>query len=121
VCCLEQTVINLLSEYGVKAECRREAPGVYVQGEKIASLGLRIRKSCAYHGIAFNLDMELEPFSRIHPCGMADLKMTQLSAFTKSIDRLKLSLQLAEYFMKNLRYTSAQYCFRESVEQNHGN
>jgi lipoyl(octanoyl) transferase len=75
---LEQSVIDLLAEYGVAAERRTDAPGVYVAGAKIASLGLRVRNGCSYHGLALNVDMDLEPFSRINPCGYAGLAVTQL-------------------------------------------
>ncbi|MGH8204467.1 MAG: lipoyl protein ligase domain-containing protein, partial [Steroidobacteraceae bacterium] len=57
---------------------RRDAPGVYVAGRKLASIGLRVRRGCSYHGLALNVDMDLEPFARINPCGMAGLSMTQL-------------------------------------------
>jgi lipoyl(octanoyl) transferase len=67
-----------LSEYRINSEGRREAPGVYVDGAKIASLGLKIKKGCCYHGLAFNVDMDLKPFSAINPCGYAGLRVTQL-------------------------------------------
>lgn len=79
VMALEQSVINLLAEYGIYAIGHREAPGVYVNGAKIAALGLRVRRSCCYHGISVNVAMDLEPFSRINPCGHPGLKVTQLS------------------------------------------
>lgn len=75
---IEQAVISLLDELGITAESRADAPGVYVNQAKIASLGLRIRHGCSYHGVALNVDMNLEPFSRINPCGFAGLKVTQL-------------------------------------------
>jgi len=64
----------------VKGERKPGAPGIYVDGEKIASLGLRVRRGCTFHGLAFNVDMDLEPFQRINPCGYAGLQVTQLSA-----------------------------------------
>ena len=78
VCALERAVIELLSGYGISAAARADAPGVYVDGAKIASLGLRIRKGSSFHGLALNVAMDLEPFSRINPCGFADLPVTQL-------------------------------------------
>ena len=78
VSALEASVINYAREWGIQAECRRDAPGVYVAGAKLASLGIRIRRGASYHGLALNIDMDLAPFERIHPCGYADLKMTQL-------------------------------------------
>ena len=77
---LEQSVIELLRPHGIAAQGRRDAPGVYVQGRKLASVGMRIRRGASYHGLAFNVNMDLEPFSRINPCGYAGLQMTQLAA-----------------------------------------
>lgn len=76
---LETTIINLLSTYNIVAEARREAPGVYVNSAKIASIGLRIRRGYCYHGLAFNIAMDLNPFTGINPCGMSRLAITQLS------------------------------------------
>jgi lipoyl(octanoyl) transferase len=78
---MEGAVIDLLSEYRINSEGCREAPGVYVDGAKIASLGLKIKKGCCYHGLAFNVDMDLKPFSAINPCGYAGLRVTQLKDF----------------------------------------
>lgn len=75
---LEQSLIEWLAARGVVAGARRDAPGVYVDGAKIAALGLRVRGGCSYHGISFNVDMDLEPFSRINPCGYPGLAVTQL-------------------------------------------
>jgi len=76
---LEQAVIDLLESYGIAAERRQDAPGVYVNGNKIASLGLRVRRNGCYHGLSLNVDMALEPFGRINPCGHAGLGVTQLA------------------------------------------
>lgn len=78
VSALEQSVLGLLADYGIAAAARPDAPGVYVAGAKIASLGLRIRKGASYHGLALNVAMDLEPFSRINPCGFEALPVTQL-------------------------------------------
>jgi len=80
VTALERAVISYCKSLGITAECRKNAPGVYVDGRKIASVGLRIRRGASYHGLAFNVNMDLEPFSRINPCGYAGLQMTQLAA-----------------------------------------
>ncbi|MCA1921830.1 lipoyl(octanoyl) transferase LipB [Buttiauxella noackiae] len=77
---LEQTVVNTLAELQIEAYPRADAPGVYVDGRKICSLGLRIRKGCSFHGLALNIDMDLSPFLRINPCGYAGLEMTQVSS-----------------------------------------
>jgi lipoyl(octanoyl) transferase len=74
---MEQAVIDLLASRGIAASARREAPGVYVDGAKIAALGLRIRNGCCYHGLAFNVDMDLAPFHAIDPCGYPGLAVTQ--------------------------------------------
>jgi lipoyl(octanoyl) transferase len=74
---LEHAVIELLAEYGVSAAGREDAPGVYVDGSKVAALGLRIRKGCAYHGLSLNVDMDLSPFDAINPCGYPGLQVTQ--------------------------------------------
>jgi lipoyl(octanoyl) transferase len=75
---LEQTVVALLAAHGVAAAARPDAPGVYAGGRKIASVGLRVRRSCSYHGLALNVDMDLGPFRGIDPCGHAGLEVTQL-------------------------------------------
>ena len=79
VTALERAVIEYCARFGIRAECRAGAPGVYVDGAKLASVGLRIRRGGSYHGLAFNIGMDLEPFQRINPCGYAGLKMTQLA------------------------------------------
>jgi lipoyl(octanoyl) transferase len=76
---LEQAVIALVAEHAVHAVGRRDAPGVYVEGRKLASVGMRIRRHASYHGLALNVNMDLAPFSRINPCGMAGLEVTQLA------------------------------------------
>jgi len=81
VTALERAVIDYCASLGIDAECRKNAPGVYVNGRKIASVGLRIRRGASYHGLAFNVNMDLEPFQRINPCGYAGLQMTQLADF----------------------------------------
>ena len=79
VSALERAVVEYCARFGIAAECRADSPGVYVDGAKLASVGLRIRRGGSYHGLAFNIDMDLEPFQRINPCGYAGLAMTQLS------------------------------------------
>jgi len=74
---MEQAVIDLLAAHGVVAERRAGAPGVYVDGAKIAALGLRVKQGCTYHGLAFNVDMDLAPFAAINPCGYAGMRVTQ--------------------------------------------
>lgn len=75
---IENSVIDVLAGFGIHGESQRKAPGVYVNGAKIAALGLRIRQGCSYHGLSFNIDMDLSPFRRINPCGYAGLEVAQL-------------------------------------------
>ena len=78
VTALERAVIALAAQWGIAAECRRDAPGVYVAGHKLASVGVRVRRQGAYHGLALNVAVDLAPFARINPCGYAGLEMTRL-------------------------------------------
>ena len=75
---LEHSVIDLVAPFGVHALGRRDAPGVYVEGRKLASVGMRIRRGASYHGLALNVDMDLTPFAQINPCGIAGMQVTQL-------------------------------------------
>ena len=86
VTCLEQAVITLLAGYGISAQARADAPGVYVNHAKIAALGLRIRRGRSFHGLSLNVDMDLEPFTRINPCGYEGLEVTQLKTLLDDID-----------------------------------
>ena len=83
---LERAVVDTAAEYGIEARGRRDAPGVYVDGCKLAALGLKISRQCSYHGIALNVDMDLEPFSRINPCGFEALPVTDLSTLGATMD-----------------------------------
>ncbi|XQE66583.1 lipoyl(octanoyl) transferase LipB [Pseudomonas sp. P3C3] len=78
VTAMEQALVDVLAGYGIEAAPKADAPGVYVAGDKIASLGLRVRNGCSFHGLALNVDMDMAPFQRINPCGYAGLKMVQL-------------------------------------------
>ena len=78
VCRIEQAIIDTLDEWNIGAERREGAPGVYVAGAKVAALGIRVRRGCTFHGLAFNIGMDLEPFHRINPCGYQGLQVTSL-------------------------------------------
>ena len=93
---LEDSVIDWLQQQGVSAHTRAGAPGVYVDQAKIAALGLRIRKGCCYHGLSVNVDMELEPFSRIDPCGYPGLAVTQLRDLGVDVGIEQLGDELAD-------------------------
>ncbi len=78
VSAMELSLVDVLAGYGIQAAPKAEAPGVYVKDDKIASLGLRVRRGCSFHGLALNVDMDMTPFQRINPCGYAGLKMVQM-------------------------------------------
>ena len=98
---VEAAIIKVLAQWGVDAAPDVNAPGVYVSGKKIASLGLRVRRACSFHGLSINLDMSLEPFNRINPCGYAGLEVVQLrdlSEYTHQQNFERLKQQLVEAF-----------------------
>lgn len=100
---MEQAVIDLLAEYGVAAEGREDAPGVYVGIAKIAALGLKIKKSCSYHGLSFNVDMDLSPFDNINPCGYEGLRVTQAIEVGISVPWEELQAQLTQNLVHGLQ------------------
>lgn len=99
---IEQSVIDLLAELGIEAYGDVNAPGVYVAGEKIASLGLRIKNGAVYHGLSLNVDMDLTPFSWINPCGYAGLKVTQLKNHGISLTVTQTAEKLLPHLERNL-------------------
>jgi lipoyl(octanoyl) transferase len=101
---IEQSIIDLLADYGVESNARRDAPGVYVNNAKIAALGLRVRKGCSFHGLALNVDMDLEPFNRINPCGYEGLEVTQLKNYVNDVDIENVISDLQQKLLKNLSY-----------------
>jgi lipoyl(octanoyl) transferase len=100
---LEQAVIELLASLGLNAERRVGAPGVYVDGAKIAALGLRVRNGCSYHGLALNLDLDLAPFSRINPCGYAGLAVTRVVDLVPQAERDAIEAGLIRALASALR------------------
>lgn len=110
VTALEQCVVKTLADYGINAYPKPDAPGVYVDGKKICSLGLRIRKGCSFHGLALNIQMDLTPFRNINPCGYAGLEMCQLADFVAEAeaDCDKVSPKLVDYFTQILGYNKQQ-------------
>ena len=107
VCQLEKAIIGCLSEYNIQALGKRDAPGVYVQERKIGSLGLRIKKQRSYHGLSLNVNMDLEPFLRINPCGYQGLVMTDIqkeSQLTESISVETIATKLEKHLLENLGY-----------------
>ncbi|WP_295488612.1 lipoyl(octanoyl) transferase LipB [uncultured Pseudomonas sp.] len=101
---IEASLVVLLASYQVTAAAKPDAPGVYVDNAKIASLGLRIRNGCAFHGLALNVDMDLAPFRRINPCGYAGLAMTQLRDHTGPIELDEVRTRLREQLVRHLDY-----------------
>ncbi len=98
---IEQSMIKTIARYGIPGEPRSDAPGVYVQGDKIGSLGLRVRRGCSYHGLSLNVDMDLEPFSRINPCGLFGVAVTDMARYASvqlaTVQQQLLEVLLAEY------------------------
>ena len=92
---LEDAVIETVAGYGVEASARRDAPGVYVGGRKLAAVGLRVKRYCSYHGLALNVSMDLEPFGRINPCGFPDLETTDLARLAGVTDLARVGADLA--------------------------
>lgn len=107
VTAMEQSLVDLLASYAVEAAPRPDAPGVYVGDAKIASLGLRVRRGCSFHGLALNVDMDMQPFSRINPCGYSGLQMTQLSEqVTKPVVMVEVAQRLEQALRNQLGYCS---------------
>jgi lipoyl(octanoyl) transferase len=100
---IEQAVIDLLADYGIKAGRKESAPGVYVAAAKIAALGLRIKHGCSYHGVSLNVDMDLAPFDAINPCGYAGLRVTQLRDLCGEADTERAGQRLAHQLEKQLK------------------
>lgn len=104
VTALEESVVHTLDELAIHAYPRPDAPGVYVDGKKICSLGLRIRKGCSFHGLALNIAMDLAPFQRINPCGYAGLQMTQVSDLKAGATLAQIQPRLVHHFTQLLGY-----------------
>ena len=103
---IENSLIDLLTQYDIAAQAKPDAPGVYVGDKKIASLGLRIRRGCSFHGLALNVDMDLQPFQRINPCGYAGLHMTQLREETQQpVDMTEVSVRLRDTLVSHLKFS----------------
>lgn len=103
---LEQSVIDLLAHYAIRAQRRVGAPGVYVDQAKMAFIGLRIHRHCSYHGISLNIDMDLAPFARIQPCGIPGLKITQLRDLGCQASQAEIVSQWVYYLSSYLDNTS---------------
>ncbi|MFB3125791.1 MAG: lipoyl(octanoyl) transferase LipB [Woeseiaceae bacterium] len=104
VTALEQSIIDLAAQYNIVAASRADAPGAYVQGKKIGSVGLRVRRNSSYHGMALNVDMDLEPFTRINPCGFKDLEVTDLAELGVTKDLSEVATDLEPYLLRHLGF-----------------
>lgn len=112
---IEQSLIDLLADYAIDGCRRDQAPGVYVGGKKIASLGLRIRRHCSYHGLSLNIAMDLAPFSRILPCGQAGLEVTQLSELGVDTGAEALAERLCQHIQRIFGYTELVFTNDEAM------
>lgn len=106
---MEQAIIELLADYGIDSNAKCDAPGVYVDEAKIASLGLRVRKGCTFHGLAFNVDLDLAPFLAINPCGYAGLAMTRSKDLNGPNTVAEAAPQLAEKLAARLGYLQIEH------------
>ena len=111
VTALEQSVVRTLADYAIEGYSKVDAPGVYIDGKKICSLGLRIRKGCSFHGLAFNINMDLQPFHYINPCGYAGLEMCQLADFIGREEAVldKVSPKLVNHLTELLGYNLTKF------------
>ena len=108
VTALEQTVVDLVAEFDIEAASRKDAPGVYVEERKIASVGLRVRRGASYHGMALNVDVDLEPFSRINPCGFSDLEVTDLTALGIGESPAEIQARVQLHLLRHLHMDHRQ-------------
>lgn len=101
---IENAIVAMLERYGVDAAARPDAPGVYVNGEKVCSLGLRIRRGCSFHGLALNVNMDLTPFARINPCGLVGMNMIQTADIGGPTSFAEAADAVVEIFAQQLKY-----------------
>jgi lipoyl(octanoyl) transferase len=97
---LEQAMLDTLSQYGLKAVAKPEAPGVYIDDRKIGSVGIRVKKGCCYHGLSLNNNLDLEPFNHINTCGYSDLEVTRLADLGVNIKTYELAVPIVHYILK---------------------
>lgn len=114
---IEESIIQVLADYGVSAKRREGAPGVYVDDAKVAALGLRVRNGRSFHGLAFNINMDLEPFLRINPCGFQNLQVTQLSDLAEQVEIHEVEDKLIESIASVLGYNKRLYERREVARE----
>lgn len=100
---LEQAMIETLSQYGIKAIAKPEAPGVYVEGNKVGSVGLRVKRGCCYHGLSLNNNMDLTPFNTINTCGYPSLEVTQLADLNVKINTYELAVPVVHHIIQTIK------------------
>lgn len=108
VCHIEKSAIEMLKTFNIESTLKEKAPGVYVSGKKICSLGLRVKQGKTYHGLSINVNMDLAPFKRINPCGYQNLEMTQISDFDEKITLEQVYQTYCDIFLKKIQTTSPQ-------------
>ena len=106
---IEGAVVALLADYGLAASARADAPGVYVGGDKIAALGLRVRRGCSYHGLSLNVDMDLAPYGRIVPCGLFNTGVTMLAAIAGPCSTAEVAPRLVEHLARQYGFERVSY------------
>jgi len=114
---IEKSIIQLLKQYGINAQGKENAPGVYVNQAKIAALGLRIKRNKSYHGLSLNIDMDLNPFQQINPCGYAGMAVTQLADLETELDLPKVKTELPSLLAQFLGYNEDTILNAEQVNQ----
>ena len=106
---IEESIVEMLKSFGINAYAKKDAPGVYIDEKKVASLGLRVRRGCSFHGLALNVDMDLEPFLRINPCGYAGLEMVQTSQINGPSTIQEAAQPLTSILANKLSATQIEY------------
>ncbi len=106
---MENALIELLASLGIDARAKSDAPGVYVDNQKIAALGLRIKNGKSYHGLSLNIDMDLTPFNGINPCGYENLAVVNIQNFSRSYSKKEITQVLVKHLMTHLDYTECEY------------
>lgn len=114
---IENGIVASLAEFGIEAYAKKDAPGVYVDNKKVASLGLRVRKGCSFHGLALNVDMDLSPFLRINPCGYAGLEMVQTAQISTLNSVEKAGDSLVQHLSKLLK--TKNLSFQTGLDKNY--
>ncbi len=114
---IENMIIETLSQYDIASAAKPDAPGVYVDGKKIASLGLRIRKGCSFHGLALNVNMDLSPFLRINPCGYQGMEMVQVAGLGGPNSLEQVAADLMQQLTTLLDYQSIEHTQQEFVHE----